>query len=323
MQSKRWCFTIFCEDNDELEFRFQFNAFASCDWGIYGQCQLERAPSTNKMHVQGFVVFKTNKRLSAVKREFHPTAHWEIMKGSIEQNVAYTSKAETRVINTLPIKWGQIPEVSSNGKRSDLEEVSNYISSIDGTNKCKLRKVAEEYPVQFMKYHRGIETFIKVTEKVTVSTNIVTLRDWQQELYNLLQLDPNDRQIIWMYDYVGNAGKSSFVRYYMKNHPDDCIQLSGRVSDMQYTYCGERVVFFDISRTQADHMDHLYDFAEQLKNGMFHSSKYQGQMKVFNHPHVVFFANCKPELQKWSDDRCILITLSDVPAFTPVTIQGV
>lgn len=319
MQSKRWCFTIHHQEDDELQFTLYFNTFCNCIWGSYGQCQLERCPTTNKLHIQGFVVFDTNKRLNALKRDCHATAHWEVMKGTIKDNLLYTSKVESRVENTLPIKWGNIPE-SNSGKRSDILEVSEFIKTLDGDVNRKVKRVAEEYPVQYIKYCKGIENIIRITHTPTVNVTVDTLRDWQQALYDLLSLPPNDRNIIWIYDYVGNAGKSLFIRYYMYKHIGDCIQLSGRVTDMQYTYNGERVVFFDISRTQAEHMDHLYDFAEQLKNGIFHSSKYQGQMKVFNPPHVVFFANSKPEIQKWSQDRCILVTLSDAPAFTPHTV---
>lgn len=73
---------------------------------------------------------------------------------------------------------------------------------------------------------------------------------------------------------------------------------------MAYAYNGEPMVFFDVTRTQAEHMDHLYQFAEQLKNGIIFSSKYESGTKCFDPPHVVFFANQGPHPGKWSADRC-------------------
>ena len=46
---------------------------------------------SNTPHLQGYVVFHTMQRLAAVKR-LSPRAHWEVARGSTEQNKAYCTK---------------------------------------------------------------------------------------------------------------------------------------------------------------------------------------------------------------------------------------
>ena len=64
-------------------------------------------------HYQGYICFKFNKTLHAVK--FNPRAHWELRGGKHEEAKAYCSKEETRVDG--PWTYGEEPQ---KGKRTDL-----------------------------------------------------------------------------------------------------------------------------------------------------------------------------------------------------------
>ena len=130
-----------------------------------------------------------------------------------------------------------------------------------------------------------------------------------------LTAEPDRRTILWYTDEEGGAGKSTFTSYYVCNEEMDAVMLSGKVADMAYTYQGERVVFFDVSRTQAECMDHLYSFAEMLKNGVINSTKYVPVLKTFKPPHVVFFSNSAPVFGKWSADRVEQVVLSQGAGF--------
>lgn len=324
MQGKRWCFTINfpfnealapgAEQNEDVgtRLRFAFDDLDSPLWGVYGGAQVEVAPSTGMHHIQGFCVFDSNKRLSAVKK-VHATAHWELMKGKLEDSERYCSKDETRLAGTFPKTWGHRP-TNEQGRRTDLEEAIDALKDASGPPSKRLRAVALACPAAYVKFHRGLESLAAqlATREALPKPE---WRPWQAELEEILSAEPDKRTIYWYTDGDGGAGKSTFTGYYVCNEELDAITLSGKVADMAYTYQGERVVFFDVSRTQAEHMDHLYSFAEHLKNGIIHSTKYTPVLKTFKPPHVVFFSNGHPAVGKWSADRVKEVVLSEPPVF--------
>jgi len=83
-QSRNWCFTLNNYTADE-EVRV---GDSEPKYMVYGR---ETAPDTGTPHLQGYIVFKTNKRLGAVKNIL-PRAHWSIAKGDAAQNYAYCTK---------------------------------------------------------------------------------------------------------------------------------------------------------------------------------------------------------------------------------------
>lgn len=85
MQGKNWTITINNWEEADIE--------TAENWDIqYIILAAEVAPATGTRHLQGWIQFKTNMRMSALKR-LHDKAHWELMRGSIEQNEVYCRKA--------------------------------------------------------------------------------------------------------------------------------------------------------------------------------------------------------------------------------------
>lgn len=304
MQSKRWCFTINNYSDEE---------YHAISFGVGGMLQGELAPDTGTRHLQGFCIFDTNQRLGAMKK-LHSTAHFEIMKGTIQQNIAYVTKSTSADPSYPPRSWGVLPQ-DRQGARSDLlqvvETIQSAVAAAGGNVRpdLVLRAVAAEHPVELIKYTRGIREFVSILSLAPELPPLPSLFPWQSMLLQCLQLEPNDRTIIWHTDLKGNAGKSTFVNFYLATYPDDSIVLSGKVADMAYAYNGQRVAFFDVTRTQVDLLDHLMSFAESLKNGRIFSTKYESRLKRFRPPHVVFFANVACPPGKWSEDRVVEIVL--------------
>lgn len=83
-QSKRWCFTTNGVTYDQGGPIFG----DLCSYYIMGN---ETAPTTMQPHIQGYCVFKKNMSLTAVKKVC-PVSHWEMAKGTTQQNIDYCSK---------------------------------------------------------------------------------------------------------------------------------------------------------------------------------------------------------------------------------------
>eukprot|EP01050_Picozoa_sp_SAG11_P025091 SAG11_NODE_5551_length_1527_cov_2.154062_1_plen_95_part_10 len=84
----------------------------------------EEKGDNGTLHVQGYIVFKGNKRLTGCKKVI-PEAHWERRKGTHDQARSYCTKPETS--EGPPFEAGEPP--SSKGKRNDL---GDFMRSVDG-----------------------------------------------------------------------------------------------------------------------------------------------------------------------------------------------
>lgn len=315
-QCRRWMFTIFGDTYEELLTILQ--SFDSPKWGAFGAAQVECCPTTNRLHIQGFLQFDSPKRFAFVKK-LHATAHWEASKGNFEDAFAYCTKEDTRVPGSLPRTWGSHP--LGQGKRTDLDDAVATLMETKSNVSHRLRQVAQLHPGVYVKFHKGLEALARATVDQPPVLDVQEWRSWQRELITKLSSTPDDRTIYWYTDRTGGAGKSTLVRWYLSRPDGDAVALEGKIADMAYTYDNERIVFFDLSRTQLEYMDHLFSFAEKLKNGFLHSTKYSSVMKRFKPPHVVFFANDVPKEGVWSSDRLVHVEL-DSQVFNAATVSS-
>jgi len=90
-----------------------------CEWVI---CQLERSPTTNKLHLQGAVYYKNAVTFSRLKKDFGDTVHIEIMRGKHSDSKKYCSKPESQVAG--PWELGECPV---QGKRMDWTNVKDQV----------------------------------------------------------------------------------------------------------------------------------------------------------------------------------------------------
>ena len=174
------------------------------------------------------------------------------------------------------------------------------------------REMGVRISALFMQHMNNATQMINYWRPDVPEREVKPMRKWQRELYNLLMTKPDDRNIIWIHDSAGNAGKSTFAQTYRQLHPYDSVSVSGKEGDIAFVIDRQRVVFFDIPRqagvsmqTQAD----LFVVAERLKSGEIMSTKYFSTVKRMEPPHGVFFSNNVPLDGAWSVDRVWQYTL--------------
>lgn len=150
MQGKRWCFTL----NNYVEGDFAaFHDAADRAFVIIGK----EVGDQGTPHLQGYITFYKNKRIGALK-EINARAHWEIARGSTDDNIRYCSKEGD--FHEL----GERPKVGSRGKFVDAIAMIVAGDSI--------QEVATENPEAYARGGRGLRDLQYVLSKPYEHTGV-------------------------------------------------------------------------------------------------------------------------------------------------------
>lgn len=157
-------------------------------------------------------------------------------------------------------------------------------------------------------YSMGLPPKLKVIDK---------LRNWQQSICNLINDEPNDRTINWVYDKDGNCGKTVFSKYLYSKYK--CIIATGGAYNDVACILAECVKNgFDLNdkftfiMNVPRSVDKIsYKAIEAVKDGLITSPKFNSQTLVFNCPHVWIFSNEMPEISRLSKDRWMIYNIID------------
>lgn len=290
-QARAWCFTLNNAVTNELE------PHANERYIVW---QREKGEAGTE-HLQGYVEFTKPMRLGGLKK-WLPGAHFEIRRGTPEQAASYCQKEESRVDG--PWERGQMG--GQQGARCDLEAVKQLIA--EGASK---REVYEQCSEAAAKYPRFVDALLtwRCEEAAPKVLDFTPKFQWQQVVLDVVDGPVDPRAIYWVYDGVGNHGKT-----YMATHLVDArgayYTNGGKAVDLAYAYQGQPIVVFDYVRDSKDYVG--YGVIEQLKNGILMSTKYESTMKRFASPHVLVFANFRPEDGKFSADRLRVLELNSI-----------
>lgn len=155
---KNWCFTEQAGNQFDLLVaearRVQDDGPRFLDDAIRFICfSIERAPTTGRLHLQGYLQLHKRLRLQQVKA-FLPTAHLEVARGTAAENVKYCSKDKNPAARPGTLGWYyQWGELSQQGKASKLTELAEEIST------GQIKTAAEAFRFDgatFIRHHRGI-----------------------------------------------------------------------------------------------------------------------------------------------------------------------
>lgn len=161
-RSLRWCFTV---NNPETWRPVFAEQMAYLVW------EKEYAPQTGTEHIQGYLRLKTRLRVSQVKQILHASVHLELARGSERENREYCSK------NRLGEDWGEEGDYQPDqrqGRRTDIEAAVQAV--VGGMT---LREVAEAHPIEWVKYHSGLQSLHRLMNlECPISRTVSTMILW-------------------------------------------------------------------------------------------------------------------------------------------------
>nr|WAE42663.1 MAG: replication associated protein [Cressdnaviricota sp.] len=147
---RNWCFTV----NRDLE-------IIKPDMTIikYIVMQIEVSPTTGHDHIQGYAELNEPTRMQAFITALGYSSgrqvHVEKRRGTASEAREYCMKDDTRKPGSNYVELGEW-NVKKQGKRSDLEEACKV------AKEHGMKRVAEECPSQFVKYHKGLDAYRKI-----------------------------------------------------------------------------------------------------------------------------------------------------------------
>lgn len=164
IQSRRWCFTV----NNYVESDCSLFKELTSTYCVFGKEMGE----SGTPHLQGYVMFPTPKTLVAVKK-IHGTCHWEVAKGTTEENRVYCTK-ELNYLETGQIpktrkqigedeqqRWRDIRLAAEEGRFEDIPEKVRFNQKhlIESHhNDAMKRRVLEDTEVQHEWYYGATRT---------------------------------------------------------------------------------------------------------------------------------------------------------------------
>lgn len=302
IRSRAWTFTHYGGDNrfDSADDpRLSDESLREALGGVkFAVMQLESAPTTGRLHLQGYFFLEGHnglgRRTIFQRYPFLTGAHLEPAQGTVDQNIAYCTKEESRVAG--PWQFGEPPRSGRPSNKQHLEEAVEAMKTYGGPDKLAIAE-----PVLYAKFYRQLEAlWVHVAPKPIFDD--FEPRPWQSEVLDILAQDPHPRHVNWIVDEVGGQGKTLLSKYLVSTK-DAFYSTGGKHADIFHAFVQspKSVVVFDFCRDQEERV--CYSVIEALKNGIVFSGKYQSCSRSFSVPHVVCFSNFHPDQSKLSRDR--------------------
>jgi len=274
-QARRFCFTL---NNPSDEHHFAIVDLAvNYEHTRYLVYQVEKAPSTGTVHVQGYCEFDAPHRFSRVLDLLPVGAHVEGARGTAKQNVLYCTKSESRIDG--PYEYGT-PSFRSQGRRSDLLDTVAALSKAATLEEAILGDEAKE--ACYVKYHRGLERLATLKGKAIRRPSGI-----------------RKRRVVCIWGPTGTGKTHTCYTRLASSYPEEepyiCPDNSGRWFD---GYSGQRGVIFDDFRAEDDGMPvsvflritDQYPFSVPIKGGF-----------VRWDPEVIYFTSNRHPKTFYSD----------------------
>jgi len=144
--AKDWCITWNNPDVTDDVFEYQLSQL-----GVKYAVYQHEIGETGTPHIQAYIELNAKKRFTAIKKVL-PKVHLEKRERTRDAARQYCMKLESRKPNSEPKEIGIWEEAGGQGKRTDLLGAISVLKEGGG-----LKRIREEYPEVYVKYHRGLE----------------------------------------------------------------------------------------------------------------------------------------------------------------------
>ena len=194
------------------------------------------------------------------------------------------------------------------------EDISFHLQVAKGTLNANLRYVyAVDKPYQigwlhYVKGHNPPKDYdpYPMQDLIWFRNN---MRPWQRWVTEKVTSRADRRDIVWIWEPVGNTGKSYLAKYLHYFH--GAILTGGSSEDMKHAIArwkqitNHYPVIIIVNLARIDNISPAaYKTLESIKDAFFFSGKYDSCMVASLHtPHVVVFANKLPDTTAMSKDR--------------------
>lgn len=211
-------------------------------------------------------------------------------------------------------------------QRERVERGDHFQGLIKFDTKVRPMNIFTEYPTIHWEPCNNLDASIKYCQKkesrvagpwfknMPIIAEIKVLKfeqlvHWQKLVVKIIETEPDERKIYWFWEPDGNSGKSTFCKYLAVVH--GATILTGKATDMKHSLSlmpnYPKIVVIDLPRSLAGYIS--YPGIEEIKNGCFFSGKYETKQVIGNPPHVLIFANNKPDEDQLSSDRWKILML--------------
>lgn len=144
------------------------------------------------------------------------------------------------------------------------------------------------------------------------------LYPFQKSILEIIRGPVNENKIIWIYDSVGQLGKTELMRFCFVNY-NIPFSYGGKCSDIINLAYNNREILLKMDKPtfiynlgrDTDPEKVSYKSMEQISDGAISNTKFEGACFVFNKPHVIVLANCLPVSKKLTASRWILKTIKN------------
>ena len=175
------------------------------------------------------------------------------------------------------------------------------VKYVYGVGKC--------WEVGFVEYSKACEVPRDYDPEEAIFWRNWQPRPFQRELISIALSKGDRRHIYWIYESVGNTGKTMLAEYLHIYY--GAIVTGGAATDMKYAVkrwqeiAGHYPMIILVDVARSDRFTEAGAKAlESIKNAFFFSGKYEsGMAHDVKKPHVMVFSNRAPNRANFSGDR--------------------